>query len=99
MNKCPVTNTHIVSDGGSALLVGTVKNSAILNIYLVANPDKIHIAPHNCLKPYRALVAHHYITNDGGVFRQKAVFSELRCYFTTGNYQRHNDSFDCLFFD
>jgi hypothetical protein len=78
-----VPNAHVVAYGGTAFLVGRVQNRAVLNIYFVANADKIHITAHHRLKPNGTLVAHYYITDNRGIFGQKTIRTKLGGKITT----------------
>lgn len=60
-------------------LVGDMYARAVLYIGTVANSDGGYIASNNGIEPDRALVAHLYIANNGGVLTEIAVFSPLGC--------------------
>ena len=75
MKKYQKTITVYELDGG--FFVEGVKHASVLNVYAIANADAVYIATKHGVEPDAALVAHHHIAYDGGVFGQVAVFSYL----------------------
>jgi hypothetical protein len=62
-----------------------MQHAAILDIGFLSDANEIYITSHNGLKPDRAVVAHDYITNEGGIFCQKAIFTPFWGKFATRN--------------
>jgi hypothetical protein len=84
-----VADAHIVADGGAAFLESAVKDGAVLDIDFISYPDKIHIAAYHRLEPHGALVAHDHIADNGGIFCEEAVLSELRRIVSARQYKSH----------
>ena len=72
-----VTDGYIVADADGGFLVKRVEHASVLNVHAVADADAVHIATQHGVEPDAALVAHHHIAYDGGVFGQVAVFPYL----------------------
>jgi hypothetical protein len=77
MNHGAVTDANIVANDGSGFLIRAVNDGAVLNVYFIPQNNAVDITPYDGLKPNAALVAHFYITHNGGVFSDKNIFSPL----------------------
>jgi hypothetical protein len=54
-----------------------VENCAVLDVNLVADPDRVHIAPDDSVEPYTTVISNDYIAHDRCIGGDKAVFAEL----------------------
>jgi hypothetical protein len=54
-----------------------MNHCAILNVYFISNGDGIHISSYNGVKPNTAVVAHHYLSYNGGIVGDKTILSKL----------------------
>ena len=84
-----VANANIVANDRSSFLIRAVNDGAVLNVYFVTQNNAVDITPNDGLKPNAALVAHFYITHDGGVFSDKNIFSPLGRFVQDWKYKRH----------
>jgi hypothetical protein len=75
-----VSNGYIVADIQRGFLVCAMENCPVLDVYIVADPDGMHVTANHCVEPYTAVIAHYNITGKCGIICQKAVFSHLREY-------------------
>ena len=73
-----VADRHIIPYNGFCSFESTMDHCTILNIYFIANPDTIHISPNNSIKPYTAIITHHYITHNSCIRCDKTIVSKLR---------------------
>jgi hypothetical protein len=64
MNNGIMSNANIIPNGGACLLICTMNYRAILNVCIIPNSDRMHIAPNNGIKPNGTIVTHHYITHN-----------------------------------
>jgi hypothetical protein len=67
-----------------------VHDGTVLNVHLTAHPDVMHIAPNNRVKPNRALITHHYITDYHRVLSQITILANFWC-MTIQLLDNHND--------
>lgn len=77
MNNSIVGNGYVVSDGGFIPLIRAMNNGAILNVGLVANDDRVYVAPDYGVEPNSTIAAHRYIADDGCIVGKPTVFAEL----------------------
>jgi hypothetical protein len=75
MHHGVMTNRHIVANSSRVLLVSAMNDGAVLHIYAVAHFNKMYVTSYNGIKPKTAFFSCGYITNDGSVGCNKAVFS------------------------
>jgi hypothetical protein len=75
MHHGVMPNRYIVANGSGVLLVSAMNDGAVLHIYAVAHFYKVYITSYNGIKPKTAFFSCGYITNDGSVGCNKAVFS------------------------
>jgi hypothetical protein len=54
-----------------------VDHRAVLDIGIVANGDRVHIAAHNGIKPNRTIVAHGHFTHNDGVIRLETILPKF----------------------
>jgi hypothetical protein len=68
MHDSPVTDTHIVTNGGCGLIPCTMNNGTILHIDPMTYPNGIYVPANHCLKPNAAIIAHDDISDNGCIF-------------------------------
>jgi hypothetical protein len=56
-----------------------MNDHSILDVGLISYPDFIDVSTHNSVEPHGTLFSHDYISHHGGIIRNPAVFSPLRC--------------------
>ena len=78
MNGDVMTDGDITANMCRTCLVGHMDARTVLDIRAIANRDGSHVASHHGIKPYRALVAHLHIADNGGVLTEIAVMTPLR---------------------
>jgi hypothetical protein len=61
-----------------------MEHSAILNIGIAANMDRVVVAAQNCAEPYAAICPKRYIPHYRGVMRNPGIFTDYRCPFMKG---------------
>jgi hypothetical protein len=49
----------------------------ILDVGIIPNGNRIHIATNHCIEPHAAVVAHDDFTDDSGIICQVAVLSKF----------------------
>ncbi len=76
MNNGMVADGYIIPDRSPVFFKGAMDAGAVLDIYLIADFDKIHIAADNGIEPGTALVAHNHITHDSGIRGDETIFSK-----------------------
>jgi hypothetical protein len=72
-----VSDAYIISYNRFCPQVGAVDNGPILHIYLVSEADAVNITPHHGIEPYTAIVTHHHIAGNGGIWGNETVVSKL----------------------
>jgi hypothetical protein len=77
MNHGVVPNRYIVANSGGVLLISAVNNGAVLHINAVAHFNKMYVTSYYGVEPKTAFFSSGYITNDGSVGCNKAVFSKI----------------------
>jgi hypothetical protein len=75
MDNGVMANGDLVTDEGFASFKGAVDHCPVLDIYLVTDPDAVHVPPNYGIKPDAAIHAHHHIPYNGGVGRYETVFT------------------------
>src|SRR5688500_8372656 len=73
-----MSNRYIATNYSIIFLIGSMDDFAVLNVSVVAYNDRLDVPPHDCVKPYGAVLPHFYLPDHGGVFGQKTIFSEFR---------------------
>jgi hypothetical protein len=91
MNLCAVdshvvADRDVVSDLNSRLLIEGVQYRSVLDVYTIANTDRVYIATDDGVEPYAALVTDDSVTDDCSVFGKEATFADLRSESAYGNY-------------
>ncbi len=71
-----VPHGHVVADDDGGFLVERVQAASVLDVHAVAHFDVVHVAADDGVEPYRAVVAHGDVADDGRSFREVAVLSE-----------------------
>jgi hypothetical protein len=88
-------NYHIMSDGNIIadlyyrFVVGGVQGTSVLDIHPVPDPDGIHIASQDRVKPNRTIVSQDHITNDRSIVSQVTVQPDVRGKSPDRLYQCH----------
>ncbi|KAF5037095.1 hypothetical protein DSECCO2_568300 [anaerobic digester metagenome] len=57
-----------------------MNNHIVLNIYIAANADGMHIAADDRIEPHRAVVAHDHVAGNGGIFSYHAIGAKFGQY-------------------
>ncbi len=83
---------YIISDLYRCLPVSAMYGNTILYINIITDADIGYIAPHNCIEPHTAIVAHYYIANDGGIIGQETIAANFGMYAFYG-FQKCHDIF------
>ena len=78
MNHHIVAYGDIVADYDGRFLIESVEHTTVLDVHTVADGDGVDIAAQHSVEPHAALVAHSYITNNGGILGEEAVFAYFR---------------------
>src|SRR6056297_1664381 len=73
-----VTDGDVVADLHHRFVVKGVQHAAVLDVHLVADADRVHIAPQDGVEPDGTLVAHLHVADDGGGFRQVTIRPHFR---------------------
>jgi hypothetical protein len=73
-----VADAHLITNDGAGLLVCTVDHGPVLDIDHISDAYRIDIAPDDRVEPYTAVISKDYVSNNGGVRGDIAVFAELR---------------------
>jgi hypothetical protein len=68
---------NIVANYHFRSLIGTMNNRTILNIGIVPNCDRVHIAPDYGIEPDAAIIAHYHLSYYSGIVGQKTVLPKL----------------------
>jgi hypothetical protein len=55
-----------------------VKDTSVLDVYSIANADRVYIATKDGIEPNAAILTDSDIAHDGGVFGQVSVLADLR---------------------
>jgi hypothetical protein len=84
-----VTDAHLITNDGAGLLVCTVDHGPVLDIDHISYAYRVHVAPDNGIKPDTAVISKDYVAYNGGIWRDIAVFAELREHTLYGKNYRH----------
>ena len=71
-----VTDAYIITNAGAGLFVCAVDNYAVLDIDLISDPDRVHIASHYSIEPYTAVITKHYVANNRCIGGYKTILTE-----------------------
>jgi hypothetical protein len=55
-----------------------MKNRIVLDVYLVADADRVDIAADDRVKPYAAVITNDHVACNGSIWRNENIFSKLR---------------------
>src|SRR5690606_38111272 len=64
---------HIIANSCWRFLIRGVDNCSILNVYFVTDFNIVDISSNHGIEPNTALLPHHHITNNGGIFGNVAI--------------------------
>src|SRR6185437_3427977 len=78
VHQSVVTDGYIIADVGWSIKIGAMNYRPILDIGVIADPDIMHISPDHCVKPNRAIIAHHNIADDGRIVSNETIVAPLR---------------------
>jgi len=84
-----MTNGNVISNCCARSFKCTVNTGSILDIYLIADANKIYIATNNCIKPDTSVITHDHVTHDSGVGSDETIFSKLWIFVFNWKYNRH----------
>ncbi len=77
MDDRVVGNRNVVPNGDRGFQVGTMDDSAILDIHVITYPYCMDIPTDHGVEPDAAMVSYNHITREGGIVCQKTVFTNL----------------------
>ena len=86
MHYSIVPDGNIIPDSRSAFLKSTMYAGTILYIYFITYLNEIDISSYNSVEPEAAIIAGYYITNDGGIRRNKTIAAKLRMFVFNRKY-------------
>lgn len=72
-----VADGNIIADLRRCPLISAMDDRPVLYVHLIANPDIMHIAPDDGMEPYTAIIPHHHVPDDDGIFCQVTIRPEL----------------------
>lgn len=72
-----VANRYVVADFDGRFLIERVEYGTILDVYAVADADRVYVAAQYGVEPYGTFIAHLYIADNRSVFGQEAVFPDF----------------------
>jgi hypothetical protein len=75
---------NIIANSGAKALESAMDAGAILHIHFVADPYKIHIAPHHRIEPKTAIITGDHIANDSRIGCNETIITKLRVFIFYG---------------
>src|SRR5512133_189051 len=70
---------NIIADFNYRALIQSMQHCAILYVYLISNPYRVHITAYNNIEPETALISGNNVANNNRRFGYVTLFSQNRC--------------------